>query len=753
MKNKKHSSARRSSVSPKQILSTAYFEDGIRKVDHVLAVSRISAKRNKKTIENYVTNLEAAGLETEQSYGITEPVIFIKLHIPERTFLHMSSETPIWAYTRKSKRKYVRKKTFCTPLDDMDPTAGEDYCGRIYFISHVLSAAKYGKDDFHKGIKSLLGKRIILQSYALHDGPIETNRLGKLDEDFNQRTLLAKYWANPSMIFKRAPLDAIKNYYGIEVAFYFAFIDFYLQMLVPACLISFFFIIVIVAKRFKLLEYAGQSCNSLIRVCGICDDEATECYTHSMIGNCKTINIGVLFDDFSLYVHCIFTCIWACMAENLWLLRERDLRKRWNIKNNEFLLDKRFQFKENVQYRRISPITGQIEPYLPFDIQFYRGVLTHTLSAAVCLILCFMSWCKINFVLYLQVLAGRYNWFSPYHHRFEFLLWAIHTLVVQIIYKGLSYLAWYLASLYQHKYVVTHSNHFITLRFIFAVFNQYGIYIYFAFIKGIFSNVPINNNYFYLKYDKCEPNTCLVTMFFLSMLKSFTFLFGRVFRSTQYFLTRNKREVINIPQYEREFKLEKFQSTWMPLELMKVLLVHTFLTNWNAINIFGPILIFLCILVRLRGDAYWFVYKLQRPIPKIIFNMESWDLILKYVTRFSVIVNCLAVAYTSEANKKIEFLKQHGTLYGWYNQSLSIFDQRDKYGAHFTGNNPFCFYKDFRYPSDHPEKYQHNMHYFEKLFNFFFIFFILVTIVTIAVRTFNSMFLLVFYRLIDKFNN
>lgn len=44
--------------------------------------------------------------------------------------------------------------------------------------------------------------------------------------------VLRHVWANFGSVFRYQPLDAIRRYYGEHIAFYFAWIGFYTQMLV-----------------------------------------------------------------------------------------------------------------------------------------------------------------------------------------------------------------------------------------------------------------------------------------------------------------------------------------------------------------------------------------------------------------------------------------------------------------------------------------------------------------------------------------
>ncbi|CAH0546782.1 unnamed protein product [Brassicogethes aeneus] len=118
--------------------SDAYFEDGQRKVYYILAITRISAFENYKVINTYIRNLQVAGLQFEQCYGITEPVVFVKVHLPEEILLSVQEKYYAWKdtlVTSKGKRKRQLKcvKWFKTALHYRQVLVGDSNCGTVVF--------------------------------------------------------------------------------------------------------------------------------------------------------------------------------------------------------------------------------------------------------------------------------------------------------------------------------------------------------------------------------------------------------------------------------------------------------------------------------------------------------------------------------------------------------------------------------------------------------------------------------------------
>lgn len=232
--------------------SDSFFKDGIKKVHYVIVISRKAALNNEGLIHKFIRSLQMAGLEFEQSFGNTIPVIFIKIHLPKHVEDTISQSLPEWGVTKNHTSKFLDwkyLKPFGTPLQDRIPYVDgeEDSASKIYFICELLSAVKYGTGETERGIESLLVKGLITAMYPLHDGRLQYDDWD-YDEDLNDRTLLAKYWADLYYFYKFQPIDMVKKYFGLDIAFYFAFMGFYSFSLVPNVIVALIVTFLSIAK-------------------------------------------------------------------------------------------------------------------------------------------------------------------------------------------------------------------------------------------------------------------------------------------------------------------------------------------------------------------------------------------------------------------------------------------------------------------------------------------------------------------------
>ncbi|KAH9634436.1 hypothetical protein HF086_008270 [Spodoptera exigua] len=207
------------------------FNDGVRSIDYVLVweafkedASTAAAYEQRKIFEQ---NLELEGLQLEreapenfkikksgQANAIVQAALYMsKVCIRyEHGFANLALG---WA-----PKLYVTE-CFWTPSI------------RSRIVQFILDRKKFSEatnDDFAFGITRLISNCTYSAAYPLHDGDLKTPG--------SMRHLLYTEWAAVSKCIKYQPLDYVKDYFGVKIGLYFAWLGFYTHMLIPASIVG-----------------------------------------------------------------------------------------------------------------------------------------------------------------------------------------------------------------------------------------------------------------------------------------------------------------------------------------------------------------------------------------------------------------------------------------------------------------------------------------------------------------------------------
>lgn len=701
----------------------SFFEDKIRKTDFVLVVSRVSAHENEKIITKYLKNAQAAGLEMEQVYGITEPVVFIKIHLPQETYDYLDTAWPLWNITRNVKHKVMKRRWYRNHLSYMDPRMGVDYLGKVYFIAKLLNRTKYGKRVMDKGINKLLSKKIFLHAFPLHDGGVESFELP--DQKMNDLTLLAKYWDNVPALFKEPPLDMIKKYYGLEIAFYFAWLGFYKRMLIFPLILSICTLLAIFVEYVFMFEEDFKNlCRAeKIRMCRYCIQSWKLCEFDDLYEQCVSMKISLVVDNIVPFTYGSVMSAWAGVTVGLWKQREKYLRTRWNVGRDEIQLEERFEFRDEVIFRRKSKLTGFTEAFKPMSYSLFLFIGCFLLTAVVCLSLVTLILFLLQFCIYIKLIVARYT--KEYVFLFTELLAAfIHSIIMRLIRNPLDYATGLIVKLYRCKYRNRYENSFLYLSTMFRFINENGIIYYLAYLKGKSYHIPQNRTPWalFFTYEQCQPHTCIIIISLLYLIMSCTRTFSACLEVIRIITKKEVSKLswlagakIDLPQHEKEYKLSKFTEFVLPSKISTLMILHAYILCFATANLLGPLIAFSYILIRQYVDCRTFIYHSQRPIPKIVGGIDSLNQILLWFTCISVLSNSMASVITSHFLALLNYRISRGTFVGFFENALSLFAVEDMMGDAFR--NETCWYRDLRFgPYAGNRKYEHDPKYFQQMY-------------------------------------
>lgn len=242
-------------------------------------------------------------------------------------------------------------------------------------------------------------------------------------------------------------------------------------------------------------------------ICRQCSDKI--CPFAKLQNSCLYASLTVVFDNAATVFFSLFMSIWAVVFLELWKRRQAELCWNWGVTDVEFEEESiRPEYQAAVKTRRINPITGVEEPYLPTLDKLHRLFTSiATVMFMVCIVLSFLS--GIIFYRILgpltrvpQIQEGALV--APILNSISAAV--LNAIVILALEKFYERLAWYLT---EREFPRT-DNDFETSYtykvFIFQFINYYAALFYIAFLKGKIYGPPNETG---IK-DRCDPAGCLI---------------------------------------------------------------------------------------------------------------------------------------------------------------------------------------------------------------------------------------------------
>ena len=130
---------------------------------------------------------------------------------------------------------------------------------------------------------------------------------GYIGDESGTRNLLYKEWASFTMLFKFQPLDAVRDYFGVKVALYFAWLGFYTNLLIIPSIVG---LLCFIYGIFHMRNHipSDEICSSEEEMCPACD---FFCDYWKLKETCLHSKILSMFDNGSTVVFAVFMSIWG----------------------------------------------------------------------------------------------------------------------------------------------------------------------------------------------------------------------------------------------------------------------------------------------------------------------------------------------------------------------------------------------------------------------------------------------------------
>lgn len=429
------------------------------------------------------------------------------------------------------------------------------------------------------------------------------------------------------------PLDAFKDYYGAEVAFYFAWMQFYV----------------------KALLFPGIS--------GL------------IIFVLRTTRGGSIDTDTLTPFHGLLTFVWAICFTQFWSREEARLAYKWGTKTHTpgketFTVRHEFQ-----GIMRVSEVTKMKEKYYsPVKRRmnyFVSALITLILLAGAFLVMIL----SLNMQGYIKHKHDTKSWYMPVeeecHHPFHFEFFAklsekggifdasssvrstlaviLHVAMVLSMNMGYRTVAEKLTDWENHESQVTYNNSLIFKRFFFEAFDAYLVLMYLAFYEQ----------------DVSKVRSELVNVFNVDTFRRLLLEGVIPFISTKMRL-RSKTK-INI-QHKKTDKDNDFDQSPMEEEANKedyeefddyieMIIQLGYICLFASAYPLAPFVAIIANMIELRLDAFKITHVHRRPWAVPVQGIGVWSTLIKCIVWFSAITNCMIFCFSSM--QMVQYLPQY----------------------------------------------------------------------------------------------
>ena len=516
---------------------------------------------NKKLIrKQFEENLIDEGLEFEHTRGTESGLKFVKIHAPWEVLIRyaevMKLKMPMkqietsWRLIFDDEDPYSKGK-FTAPFTRDKiylfhiPTQRDRFftnSQRSQIVDFILKRKTYANnssDAANFGINKLLQDGVYLACYPLHEGLIEEDKKKTChktddpeiavhehvdhtdpdqhpnDENNNNqhedkkrpsvhhrphvspRMRLVNEWASLRNIIKNQPLDAIREYFGVKIALYFAWLGFYTSMLVPASVVG------LICFSYGWITLGTdpvikQVCSKDFDATPMCPLCSIKCGFWKMRESCEQAKVSHLFDNPATVFFAVFMSVWATVYLEMWKRYSAKITYRWDLSNfdkfEEYPRPEYLSKLSRGEKKKLNLITKMYEPYVPF----WKKQLPHTLlSGGVVFFLVLVALISVLGVIVYRVALRTLLSRSQDDHivTYSTLITSstaagINLFCILIFNTLYGRLAYYLTELEMPRTQTDFDNSLTLKMYLLQFVNYYSSIFYVAFFKGRFINHP-----------------------------------------------------------------------------------------------------------------------------------------------------------------------------------------------------------------------------------------------------------------------
>ncbi|XP_037371548.1 anoctamin-9 [Talpa occidentalis] len=563
---------------------------------------------------------------------------------------------------------------------------------RIRIVNFILGSMRTSDG---KSFKDLVKRKVFETRFPLH----------KEEEK-------PKKWARWRDFRRKQPIDEIRSYFGEKVALYFAWLEWYTWMLVPAAAIG----LIIFLSGFSLFDTSQIS--KEICTAGdvfLCPRGDHDHDYQRLSDTCAFAKLTHLFDNEGTVLFAFFMAVWATVFLELWKRRRARVVLHWG----------RHAWDEDQEEIALALIAHGGHT-LRRHQHSYLG--SAAVLALLLLMICLTILLTVALVLYRVVAAAAFRYLAvPCLEVAVVATGAVaHYVMILVLTKVNRRAALKLCDLEKPRTFSERESKFMVKFFILQFFTHFSSLIYTAFILGRINGHPGKSVRLWglWKLEECHLSGCMMDLFVqmavIMVLKQMLSNFVEYLSPWLSYKRRCKRLPQGSPDpdlsdWQRNYLLNEVTTFSLFDEFMEMMIQYGFTTTFVAAFPLAPLLALVSNVVELRLDAIKMARLRRRLVPRMAKDIGTWLQVLETIGVLAVIANGMVISFTSEFIPRLVYQYRYGPcrggarpevdcLTGYVNHSLSVFYTKDLPGASPTqdaGNVTECRYRDYRNAQDY----------------------------------------------------
>ncbi|XP_078270901.1 anoctamin-9-like [Rhinoraja longicauda] len=593
---------------------------------------------------------------------------------------------------------------------------------RIRIINFILWKTRYSTNDdpdedllyASNSLHKLLKVGAFHAVFPLHE-----------EHTHKEEGKLRREWAKWKCLFKKQPIDEIRDYFGERIALYFAWLGWYNTMLIPAA-ISGVLVFLYGLMYFEDNQVSKEICNaSEIIMCPLCDQH---CEYWRLNETCSYAKVTQLFDHEVTVLFAMFMAIWATVFLEVWKRARSRTVSLWEL----------CHWDEDEEDLVLGLIYNPDVPPKEYHHSYKRTTVVMLLA---CVLLTVIIGIALGIVVCRVIAAVLFTKSSSEFlsdHAFTAAVMVgalLHFFTILIMTKINRRVAKLLCDLERPRTSLARENNFTAKMFTFQFFTMFSSIFYIAFFLGRINGHPSNYVRIARKWrlEECHPSGCMTDLFIqmavvmiLKQILSSCMEYAAPSLKRQwkrYYKKILKEDVKDEVKdhWMKNYSLSSVDSFSLFNEFLEMAIQYSFTTIFVAAFPLAPLLALVNNLFEIRLDARKMLLLQRRPIPRKAKDIGIWVKILEAIGVLAVIGNGLVISITSDFIPRLVYRYEYGPcadehssvdncLMGYVNNSLSVF-----YAKHFENETrlkdngseslgfhvKYCRYRDYRTGDDY----------------------------------------------------